>query len=44
MDALSFRVLILQEFLVKFFALMLFALPFLAVRWIVIKVLDYFNK
>ena len=32
------------DFLVKFFALMLFALPFLAVRWIVIKVLDYFNK
>ena len=32
------------DFLVIFFALMLFALPFLAVRWIVIKVLDYFNK
>lgn len=32
------------DFFVKFFALMFFALPFLAVRWIVIKVLDYFNK
>ena len=32
------------DFVTTFLGLMLFALPFLAVRWIVIKVLDYFNK
>ena len=33
-----------MDFVSTFLGLMLFALPFLAVRWIVIKVLDYFNK
>ena len=33
-----------MDFVSTFLVLMLFALPFLAVRWIVIKVLDYFNK
>ena len=32
------------DFVTTFLGLMLFALPFLAVRWFVIKVLDYFNK
>lgn len=33
-----------MDFVSTFLVLMLYALPFLAVRWIVIKVLDYFNK
>lgn len=33
-----------MDFVSTFLVLMLFALPFLAVRWFVIKVLDYFNK
>lgn len=33
-----------MDFVSTFLVLMLFALPFLTVRWIVIKVLDYFNK
>ena len=33
-----------MDFVSTFLGLMLFALPFLAVRWIVIKVLDCFNK